>query len=124
MTETTVPSTSDRFSDLHERTYNFTLDDPVEVVNLRLTATHQVPKPEMNRIDGGESLADAKKGTRAVDFDERGEREANVYERERLPSGATAAGPLIVEEPACTTLVTPNQALDVDEYENLRISDK
>lgn len=124
VTESTIARTRERFSDLHERTYNFTLDDPVEVVNLRLTATHPVPKPEMNRTEGGDSLADARKGTRPVDFDEVGERETAVYEREHLPSEASVEGPVIVEEPACTTLVAPNQQLSVDDYGNLRITDQ
>lgn len=122
VTESVVEETYERFRDLHEQTYNFKLDDPAEVVNLRLTATHPVSKPETTRKVDGESLAEARKTTRPVDFDNRGERDTAVYERGPLPVDSHLDGPVVVEEPACTTLVTPSQALRVDEYGNLRIT--
>ena len=57
-----------------------------------------------------------------MDFDDEGEHETAVYERDRLPVDEVIDGPAVVEEPACTTLVTPDQTLRVDEYGNLRIS--
>jgi N-methylhydantoinase A len=122
--ETAIERTRERFDELHEKTYNFHLDDPVEVVNLRLTATHPVEKPAMPRVEGGDSLDDARKGTRAVDFDGPGEVDTPVFERERFPAGASVEGPVVVEEPACTTLVTPNQHLSMDDSGNLRISNQ
>jgi N-methylhydantoinase A len=124
VTEATVTETAERFHERHERTYNFRLEDPIEVVNLRLTATHPVEKPEMTGIDGGASLEAARKETRVVDFDEAGERDTPVFEREALPVGEPTAGPVVVEEPACTTLVPPTQELRVDQYGNLRITDR
>jgi N-methylhydantoinase A len=47
-----------------------------------------------------------------------------TYERERLPVGATLSGPLIVEEPAATTVVFPGQRLGVDEYGFLHIEEE
>jgi N-methylhydantoinase A len=56
-----------------------------------------------------------------VDFDVDGIHETAIYEREQLPAGFSATGPLIVEEPAATTLVHPGQRLEVDEVGNLVI---
>lgn len=124
VTPTTIETTTARFHTLHEKTYNFRLDDPVEVVNLRLTATQPVEKPAIARAKTGGTLERARKNTRPVDFDEGGEIETPVYERERLPVDVGVEGPVIVEEPACTTLVTPTQELRVDEYGNLRITNQ
>jgi len=60
-------------------------------------------------------------GLRLVDFDLAGVHETAVYNRDQLPAGFTAAGPLIVEEPASSTLVHPGQSLMVDYYGNLEI---
>jgi N-methylhydantoinase A len=39
--------------------------------------------------------------------------EARVYEREQLPRGAHVAGPAIIQESLCTTLVGPGQRATV-----------
>lgn len=121
ITREVVAATIERFHDGHEGSYNFRLDDPVEVVNLRLTATRSVEKPSLGTLSSDGSVADARKGDRSVDFDEEGEHDAAVFERDRLPAGATVDGPAIVEEPACTTVVHPDQTLSVDEYGNLHV---
>jgi len=122
VTGASIEETIDRFHRRHDQTYNFRLDDPVEVVNLRVKATYPVQKPDLARREGGGSLEAARKETRSVDYDDAGEHETPVYERDRLPVGTSVPGPVVVEEPACTTLVTPTQKLRVDEYGNLGIS--
>jgi N-methylhydantoinase A len=42
-----------------------------------------------------------------------------VYERDELPTGFVASGPVLVEEMASTTLVHPGQRLEVDSFGNL-----
>ena len=121
----TVASILDDFHAAHERTYTFALDDtPVEFVTYRLTASARVARPELVRLDAaGRSAEAAAKGVRMVDFGEDGRHEAALYERDRLPSGFVADGPLIVEEPSSTTLVHPGQRLGVDDYGFLRITE-
>ena len=113
------------FHDAHEKTYTFRLDDtPVEFVTYRLAASAKVPRPELKRLTSeGRSLEAARKPARAVDFAEDGRREAAVYERDRLPAGATLVGPLVVEEATATTLVHPGQTLRVDSFGFLRITE-
>ena len=108
----------------HERAYTFRLDDtPVEFVNFRLTATARVPLPTVQPLNGaGRSEAAAAKGTRSVHFGEDGRHEARIFERDLLPAGFEAGGPLIVEEPSANTIVHPGQQLRVDELGFLHIS--
>ncbi len=132
-----MPEINERFHTLHEQTYTFRLDSPVELVNFHVTALGRVAKPEFKKLDGREGGPDAAltdrsplgrprgrpagKATRRVNFDELGFHEATIYERDRLPVGATVAGPAVVEEPASTTVVFPDQRLTRDEYGFLHI---
>lgn len=112
------------FHAAHERLYTFRLaDTPVEFVNFHAAAFRQVGLPEIARPDlpGLKNLEGLSLHRRLVDFDIDGIHETTIYEREQLPIGFTAVGPLIVEEPAATTLVHPGQSLEVDEVENLVI---
>lgn len=117
----TAQSTIECFHALHEQTYNFRLDDPIEVVNLRLTATVPVPKPSIEETRRSGAVEDAIKETRTVDFDEDGEHETRVYERDTLPTDTCVDGPGVVEEPASTTLVHPNQSFRIDRYGTIHI---
>ena len=113
------------FHAAHERAYTFSLTDtPVEFVTFRLTATASVPRPRVNPIDdAGRSAAKAHKGRRLVDFGEDGRHEADICERDGLPAGFEAQGPLVVEEPSSTTIVHPGQRLWVDELGFLHIGE-
>jgi N-methylhydantoinase A len=84
-------------------------------VNFRLTGFGRVRKPELARVADVGDGAGAFKGTRPVDFDELGRHEAATYERAGLGAGARIEGPAIVEEPAASTVVFPDESLTVDE---------
>jgi N-methylhydantoinase A len=136
ITTEVMPEISEGFHTLHEQSYTFRLDTPVELVNFHVTALGRVIKPEVKRLDDRPSLGNsiravpdgdhtdkppAGKGIRRVNFDELGFHEAAIYERDRLPVGATVVGPAVVEEPASTTVVFPDQKLTRDEYDFLHI---
>jgi N-methylhydantoinase A len=110
-----------RFHDLHEQLYTFRLSTPIEFVNFRVTGVGTVPKPELRRLAGGGEAAAASKGSRDVDFDALGRREAQVFERALLGPGSELEGPAVVEEPAASTVVFPGQRLRVDDFGNLLI---
>lgn len=117
-----LPQVNERFHALHEQAYAFRLDAPVELVNYHVTALGSVKKPQFRKIDGADlNLADAKKGERRVDFHELGFHNAAVYERDLLPVGVAVQGPAVIEEPASTTVVFPDQRLTRDEYGLLHI---
>ncbi|MCD2204566.1 hydantoinase/oxoprolinase family protein [Halobacterium sp. KA-6] len=119
---TTIDETIERFHNRHEQTFNFRMDDEVEVVNLRLTAYAPMPKPEIDAVRNDESLEAAIKESREVDFGSEGIHDARVFERDALPTTEPIEGPAVIEEPACTTLVHPDQTVDVDALGNLHIS--
>jgi len=117
-----IPEINERFHGLHEHAYTFRLASPVELVNYHLTAFGTVEKPELNTINGkGLSLKTAVKGKRKVNFDELGFRESPIYERDRFPVNEYVQGPLVIEEPASTTVVFPDQRMVRDEYGFLHI---
>jgi N-methylhydantoinase A len=113
------------FHAAHEKLYTFRLPDtPVEFVNFHVAGFRQVRTPEIARLSDAERGRPAQRPDRPrrpVDFDVDGVHETVIYERGQLPAGFTASGPLIVEEPAATTLVHPGQSLVVDPYGNLVI---
>jgi N-methylhydantoinase A len=122
ITQEAMPEVNERFHVLHEQTYTFRLDTPVELVNYHVTALGRVKKPELRKLDGGKGkLDDALKGTRRVNFDELGFHTASIYERDLLPVGVAVRGPAVIEEPASTTVVFPDQQLTRDEYGILHI---
>ena len=71
----------------------------------------------------GRSAEAAARAGRMVDFGEDGRHETAVYDRDLLPPGFWADGPVIVEEPSSTTLVCPGQRVRVDELGFLKIAE-
>lgn len=117
-----MPKINERFHQLHEHTYTFRLESPVELVNYHLTALGRVKKPSLKPLDGkGGSVKKALKGERRVNFDELGFHQAAIYERNLLPVGVALKGPLVIEEPAATTVVFPDQRVTRDKYGFLHI---
>lgn len=134
-TDTEIPSTPDgqlsqqqldgvvqRFHDSHRTLYGYNIpEEIVELVNFKVTAIGAMAKPRIRPLETGGRLE--AKGARSVYFKEAGGLvDCPLYERERLPVGATLSGPAIVEEAMSTTLVLPGQQLRVDEYGNCFIA--
>ncbi len=113
------------FHDAHETAYGFRAqDEPVELVNLRLTTVGKIARPNMKKLETTSyDPSPALKGTRPVYFSEsNGVTDTSVYDRVKLPAGAQFSGPAIVEEPDCTTVVHPGWSVQVDEFGNLSIT--
>jgi N-methylhydantoinase A len=117
-----LPEIDEKFHQLHEHAYTFRLESPLELVNYHLIAFGVVEKPDVNKVDGeGLNLASAGKGKRRVNFDELGFHESPIYERDLLPLREVLQGPMVIEEPAATTVVFPDQRVVRDEYGFLHI---
>jgi N-methylhydantoinase A len=117
-----IPEINERFHQLHEQAYTFRLESPVELVNYHLIAFGVVEKPQLNKIAGNSfTLEKARKGKRSVNYDELGYHESPIYERDLLPVDEGIPGPLVIEEPAATTVVFPDQRVLRDEYGFLHI---
>jgi len=125
--DTWMNELTESFHEAHETAYGFrAIDEPVELVNLRLTTIGKIARPEMRKLDTtGSDASVASKGKRPVYFSEntgqKGIIETTVYDRAKLPAGAVFNGPAIIEEPDCTTVIHPAWTATVDEYGNLGI---
>jgi N-methylhydantoinase A len=118
---------AEEFSRAHEMKYGHRMDDPVEIVTLRVRAIGTLPKPELPRVaHGNGDPARAHKGTRNVYRAQAGATGAQVvaytvYDRQRLLAQDQLAGPAIVEEPSSTTVLHTGDRLRVGDYGELVI---
>lgn len=111
-----------RFHAAHEKAYAHALpEQPVELVNLRLSAVGLTQKPEIrDRWGPSETASSARKGTRKTYFaGDKGPVDCPVYARDALPPGSQLAGPAIIEEWTSTALALPRQRVEVDRYGNI-----
>ncbi len=97
-------------------------EEPVEVVSYRVTGIGLVPPVELPRFKReGTSLDQALRETRKVRFDGK-TIDCPVYQRERLDAGLTVAGPAVLDQFDCTTVLCPGQVGRVDEWKNLIVT--
>ncbi len=109
------------FHQIHFQRYAYgSEDEPVQFVNLRVTAVGKNPRVSLEAEgstpnDGRSGL----KGRRRVHLDGVGSVEAPIYERNRLSPGAKIEGPAIIEEEISGTLVLPGTIACIDQFRNL-----
>jgi N-methylhydantoinase A len=109
------------FHQLHYQVYAYgSVDEKVEFVNLRLTATGLVPEVRLEAAPES-GRGDPLKGRRAVYFFDHGLVETPILDRARLSPGAVLSGPCLVEEIASTTVIPPGAGGQVDEYGSIII---
>jgi N-methylhydantoinase A len=105
-----------RFHEGHEQRYGYRMDDePVELVNVRLTATVAVQKPALHEDP---TEGDGRSGRRRASF-EGDWAEVDVFARSQMGAGAEVAGPALVEFPEATCVVAAGWAGRVDEAGSL-----
>ena len=115
------------FHESHDSAYGFRADDePVELVNLRLTTIGKIARPQLRKLDIiNPDIKVAIKGERPVYFanesSQGGVISTTVYNRQKLPPRSTFNGPAIVEEPDCTTVIQPSWSVTVDDFGNLLV---
>ncbi len=122
---TEISKALENFHREHDRTYGYSApQEPVELVNLRLSAIGQITKPHLHKLDNkNNEIGDAKKATRSVYFSESdGFVECPIYDRYHLGSGHNVKGPAVVEEIDSTTVIHPGYYALVDEFGNLMIA--
>lgn len=112
-----------RFDEQHKTMFGHNApEEPVEIVSYRVRGIGRVPPVEMPRFKPtGATLADALRETRRARFDGKPV-ECPVYQRERLDVGLTVAGPAILDQFDCTTVICPGQIARVDEWKNLIVT--
>jgi len=112
---------SQSFFEFHDRAYGYhNPQDPVEAVNLRLTAWGRLNHPKT----GSDEIADGNPTpteTRPVYFNAETPDAAAVYHRADLLPGHRIAGPAVIEQLDSTALVYPGDTATVDAALNLII---
>lgn len=118
-----LPDIMERFNALHDRQYGHRMDDPAEVVTLRLRAIGLLPRPQIPRLDEArnDAVPQAKDVRHVMIRPDSGSVPFPVYARADLGAGISLAGPAIVEEPACTTVLPAGDHLTVGRYGELQI---
>jgi N-methylhydantoinase A len=100
----------ERFHASHENAYGYSMDEPIELVNLRTTATVE-REPISIEYEGS---GDPQTGTRQAYFDDEFY-ETPVYAREQLTVDETVDGPAILEQDESTTVIPPSWTGSVQE---------
>ena len=104
----------DIFTRDYDRTFGNTMDEPVEIVSVRATVRHALPR----RSEGPSALngSDATHAIRqAYSFTEKKRMDFHILGRSSLQAGATLAGPAIINEPTATTYLDANWTCTVHE---------
>jgi N-methylhydantoinase A len=120
-------SAATAFHELHALTYGHGFPgEPVEIVNLRLTAQGVIPKPRMRSVkeagDRAASAEHARKGDGSVCFQAAdGFVSTPIYDRHALQAGARVAGPAILEQFDSTVVIQPGYEGTVDEFGSVHL---
>jgi N-methylhydantoinase A len=111
----------DAFFEAHAQYYGFfNPDDPVEIINVRLTARGALNYPAPSqRADRGPHAGPVR--TRPVFFRAGKPSKTPVYDRPSLAVGQRIAGPAIIQQLDSTTVLFPGDTLRVDPTRNLLI---
>ena len=118
-----VPAIKARFFEVHDVAYGYhNPDDPVEVVNVRLTAFGRTRRGPAEETAPWAAPPPAPVEVRPVWFDPHAPRDTPVFDRRRLRPGVELAGPAIVEQLDATTVVHPGDLARVDAHANLAIT--
>ena len=111
---------ADAFHAAHERVYDHAdTEAPVQVVNLRLVVSGSAPKPELAERSLVPGPAEPR-GETVIHLDG-AERRAALHDRAALSPGQHFAGPAIVAQDDCTSIVPPGFTARVDGWGNLVI---
>ena len=104
----------------HERLYGFALEQPVEIVTLRVAVTGDVGTVDMPlRPSGLTSPENAVLHQRQVFFDGSGGFvPCHIYNREKLAPGSIIRGPAILEGMDSTVVINPDWHGQIDDHGN------
>ena len=105
----------DAFHAAHLRTfgYNYAGEQKIELVNFCVSGFGLIERPRVPKLSGGGRPT--RKSVRPVYFDGVF-RETHIYDRAVLPPAFRLEGPAVVEEFGSTTVIFPDQKLEVDPH--------
>lgn len=113
----------ERMHDLHRSEYGHAFpDNPIELVNLRVSGVGRTPKIAGVPLSGERSVESARLKEQDVHFRRNGSLEAvptAFYDRDRLPVGEEVEGPAVILQKDTTTVLPPDTGATLDEAGNL-----
>ncbi len=107
----------------HDRYYGFHNEtDPVEIINVRLTASAGLAKLKTPKLSKVRAARPQPVAYRPVWFSHMRPVKTPIYDREKLQPGHFIAGPAVIEQFDSTSVLHPKDGLVVDTVGNLLIS--
>ena len=105
----------------YDRTFGNTMDEPVEIVSVRATVRHALPRrsESLSALNGSDGTRTSRE---AYSFTEKKRMDFHILDRSSMQAGDTLAGPAIINEPTATTYLDANWACKVHESGCLFIS--
>jgi N-methylhydantoinase A len=120
VTRSTLDALATAFHARHEQTYGHANPaEPVQLVNLRLTAVGKLP--DLTLVQHHDP-ASARTRHRSVWFAATGFADTPVHWRNGLPPGTTVAGPAVIEAFDSTTVIPPGWHARVDAMGTIRVT--
>lgn len=109
------------FNTAHEKQYGHAMQDPIQIVTLRMRALGLLGRPDLPEVVTEKTTA-AVSGSRDIYNPETRTREPySIYDRETLVAGTEIPGPAIIEEPTSTTVIHKGDNLAVGRYGELLV---
>jgi N-methylhydantoinase A len=102
------------FRAAHEMRYGHSVDEPMEIVTVRVVTLGRMAKPRLSASVVEREVVEVDSKCRDVFFDG-SFRRTEVHVREALVPGVSLPGPLLVEEMGAMTVVPPAWTLSVGE---------
>ena len=109
------------FHRLHEQFYGYVIrGETIELIRFNVEATSDAVPPSLPALPKNDRTG-VRQTTRPVFFQGHGLIDCPIVQRQNLPAGFQAEGPMVIEEIVSTTLVHPGQLVAVDEVGVIRI---
>ena len=105
------------FESLHSQRYGYSLSEPIEIVNLRVSVQASGASFALPQVRKGGNSFDS--GTVDV-YGQRGK--AKIYRKENLEVGFLIPGPAIIEESTSTIFISQNWQASLDAFGNTVLS--
>ncbi len=112
-----------RFFVVHDQFYGFHNEaDPVEIINVRLTASAALAKLSQPKKSKAKASRPKPLGSRPVWFSHSRPAKTPIYDRADLQPGHAVGGPAIIEQFDSTSVLYPKDRLVVDDVMNLLVT--
>lgn len=121
--DTIISELSDAFSKEHHRVYGYSMpEDPVELINLRVSAVGYLSKPNWSRTP--DAAFSGVQSERDVWFDASGPVKVPVYRAEGLSEDREIEGPVVIEFTGSTFVAPSDWSIRCDTYGHLHATYK